>query len=108
MPEMRYKCFTCNIIVYSEDLDDGNCPKCKSGLALKEMCPLDHNDCGHTVLDGIAYCPECGAPVCPTCGCHDVAQISRVTGYLQEVSGWNAGKQQELKDRHRVTIGADS
>jgi anaerobic ribonucleoside-triphosphate reductase len=33
-----------------------------------------------------------------------VVQISRVTGYLQEVSGWNAGKQQELKDRARYTI----
>ena len=37
----------------------------------------------------------------PGCGSHDVTQISRVTGYLQEVSGWNAGKQQELKDRQR-------
>jgi len=27
-----------------------------------------------------------------------------VTGYLQEVSGWNAGKQQELKDRKRYTV----
>ena len=41
---------------------------------------------------------------CPECGSHDVVQISRVTGYLQEVSGWNAGKQQELKDRARYTV----
>jgi anaerobic ribonucleoside-triphosphate reductase len=41
----------------------------------------------------------CGEAVCPECGSHDVTQISRVTGYLQDVSGWNAGKQQELKDR---------
>ena len=37
-------------------------------------------------------------------GSHDVVQISRVTGYLQDVSGWNAGKQQELKDRVRYSV----
>jgi anaerobic ribonucleoside-triphosphate reductase len=31
-------------------------------------------------------------------------QISRVTGYLQDVAGWNAGKQQELKDRVRYSV----
>ncbi|MBP8676317.1 MAG: oxidoreductase, partial [Methanoculleus sp.] len=38
------------------------------------------------------------------CGSHDVMQISRVTGYLQDVAGWNAGKQQELKDRVRYSV----
>jgi anaerobic ribonucleoside-triphosphate reductase len=42
--------------------------------------------------------------VCPECGSHDVTQISRVTGYLQDVSGWNASKQQELKDRMRYSV----
>ena len=46
----------------------------------------------------------CGKPVCPECGSHDVVQVSRVTGYLQDVSGWNAGKQQELKDRTRYSV----
>jgi anaerobic ribonucleoside-triphosphate reductase len=31
-------------------------------------------------------------------------QVSRVTGYLQDVSGWNAGKRQELKDRMRYSV----
>lgn len=31
----------------------------------------------------------------------DVDHISRVTGYFSKTSGWNKGKQQELKDRYR-------
>ncbi len=38
---------------------------------------------------------------CPNCGSDDVDQISRITGYLQAVSGWNSAKRQELKDRKR-------
>ncbi|MEA1943949.1 MAG: anaerobic ribonucleoside-triphosphate reductase [Euryarchaeota archaeon] len=38
---------------------------------------------------------------CPNCGSTNVEQLSRVTGYLQAVSGWNAAKRQELEDRKR-------
>jgi len=38
---------------------------------------------------------------CPNCGSKDVDHISRITGYLQAVSGWNAAKRQELNDRKR-------
>lgn len=38
---------------------------------------------------------------CPSCGSSDVDHISRITGYLQAVSGWNSAKRQELKDRKR-------
>jgi ribonucleoside-triphosphate reductase len=38
---------------------------------------------------------------CPNCGSEDVDHISRITGYLQAVSGWNSAKRQELKDRKR-------
>jgi ribonucleoside-triphosphate reductase len=38
---------------------------------------------------------------CPSCGSEDVDHISRITGYLQAVSGWNNAKRQELKDRKR-------
>ena len=41
---------------------------------------------------------------CPNCGSGNVDYISRVTGYLQAVSGWNAGKKQELLDRKRYSI----
>lgn len=38
---------------------------------------------------------------CPSCDSPDVEHISRITGYLQAVSGWNNAKRQELKDRKR-------
>jgi len=38
---------------------------------------------------------------CPNCDSSEVDHISRITGYLQAVSGWNSAKRQELKDRKR-------
>lgn len=35
----------------------------------------------------------------------DVDQITRITGYMGKVNGFNPGKREELKDRYRVTIG---
>ena len=94
----QYKCYNCHVVV-----DEPVCPICDN-KDLEEMCPLDNAECSHDVSSEIKYCPQCGAAVCPVCGSHDVMQISRVTGYLQDVSGWNAGKQQELKDRTRYTV----
>lgn len=108
MTEQKYKCHTCHIVIHENDLIDGNCPKCESNLGLKKMCSKDHMDCNHDIVDTIRYCPDCGAPMCPECGSHDVSQVSRVTGYLADVAGFNEGKQQELKDRHRVNISDES
>lgn len=66
------------------------------------MCKEDHGNCSHDIVDGIAYCKTCGKAVCPICGSHDVNQVSRITGYLSDVAGWNKGKQAELMDRNRV------
>ena len=96
--EKRYKCHTCHLIV-----DQNPCPNCEE-THLVAMCPLDHCHCTHEIISGIEYCPLCGQAMCPECGSHDVVQVSRVTGYLQDVSGWNAGKQQELKDRTRYSV----
>ena len=41
---------------------------------------------------------------CPNCHSTEVEHYSRITGYYQAVSSWNAGKQQELKDRYRYQI----
>lgn len=98
-PGHRWKCRQCFHVV-----DESPCPVCGSIEFLVEMCPLDHVHCSHDVISGVAFCPVCDEAVCPTCGSHDVVQISRVTGYLQEVSGWNKGKQQELVDRQRYAI----
>lgn len=42
--------------------------------------------------------------ICENCGSSNVEQMSRVTGYIQSVSGWNAAKKQELIDRKRYTV----
>jgi anaerobic ribonucleoside-triphosphate reductase len=68
------------------------------------MCDLDHICfCPEEVTSGVFYCKKCGQPICP-CGSHDVVQISRVTGYLSDVEGWNNAKKAELKDRNRYNI----
>jgi anaerobic ribonucleoside-triphosphate reductase len=43
--------------------------------------------------------------MCPDCGNHNVSQLSRVTGYIGDVGGWNNAKKQELKDRKRYGFG---
>lgn len=111
----RFKCYTCKLVIKEENTElrkitvkrgaftseeeARGCPIC--GDVVVPMCPRDHCHCPHDIISTIAYCPECGEAMCPECGSHDVVQISRVTGYLQETSGWNTGKQQELKDRTR-------
>lgn len=103
MNMIKYKCHNCLLIIdETVILPENRCPICKE-ICIK-MCERDHCNCSHDMVETIAYCPVCGAACCPKCGCHDVTQISRVTGYLQEVNGWNAGKQQELKDRTRYNV----
>ncbi|MHA1793019.1 MAG: anaerobic ribonucleoside-triphosphate reductase [Promethearchaeota archaeon] len=41
---------------------------------------------------------------CSFCGSQNVEHYSRITGYYQAISNWNAGKQQELRDRYRLSI----
>jgi ribonucleoside-triphosphate reductase len=40
---------------------------------------------------------------CANCESENVEHLSRVTGYIQAVSGWNEGKKQELRDRKRYS-----
>ena len=43
---------------------------------------------------------------CPSCNAkgNELEHWSRITGYYQEVSGWNSGKKEELKNRYRYNI----
>lgn len=107
----RLKCPACYAVEYEDEIsafggDDGKCPVCADcGVELIPLCASDHKcTCISTIHQGTAYCPKCGQPMCTECGSHDVNVVSRVTGYLSDVTGWNRGKQQELKDRHRVSI----
>ena len=102
----RYKCHKCYTILNQSDLVEGKCPNCGSDKDnfLEDMCELDHVcTCKEIVQHGTQECPVCKRPVCK-CGSHDVFAISRVTGYLQDVGGWNQAKLQELRDRKRYTI----
>ena len=56
------------------------------------------------MVSGAELCPVCSKAICPTCFNHSVIALSRVTGYVQSLDGWNKGKQQEFKDRQRYTI----
>lgn len=73
-------------------------------------CPLAiwvaHHDvkCHRQMVPNTASCPLCGSPMCPDCMNHVVDQLSRVTGYLAPVSGWNEAKKQELKERQKYTL----
>jgi len=50
---------------------------------------------------GTSKCPICGHYMCPSCNSHKVDILSRITGYMQIVSGWNTAKKQEFEDRTR-------
>lgn len=58
----------------------------------------------------ITMCRTCGyvggglSEKCPMCGSESTKHYSRITGYYQDVSSWNAAKRQELRERHRVRI----
>jgi ribonucleoside-triphosphate reductase len=58
----------------------------------------------------ITMCRTCGYvggglnAKCPMCGSTSVKSYSRITGYYQDVSSWNAAKKQELIERYRVRI----
>ena len=56
----------------------------------------------------LTICGSCGATTsgmaeaCPMCGSNKVTVWSRITGYYQDVSGWNEGKLSELRRRRRM------
>jgi anaerobic ribonucleoside-triphosphate reductase len=106
--QTNYKCNICyqiigeSMIEYEQDKKVPLCPQCKT--VVTKMCAEDHIcTCTFEISSGMMNCPTCGASVCP-CGAHDVEVLSRVTGYLASVRGWNNGKKQELKDRIHTTI----
>ena len=108
---VRYKCPVCYGVTsyFLIDLGDKNkkllpiCPDC--GIETTPACIRDHAcTCISTIHSGVSYCPECGEPRCPDCGSHNVFVVSRITGYYSNIVGWNAAKQQELRDRVHTNI----
>lgn len=122
--ESIFKCHNCKNIfnIYSEGLlvfmalapkDNIICPNCKTSNA-ELMCRVDvYSTClqlsglkcrDSSVINGTDICVICQHPICPRCFNHNVLSLSRVTGYLSDISGWNAAKKQELMDRKRYSL----
>jgi anaerobic ribonucleoside-triphosphate reductase len=90
------------------------CPECKSE-STELMCRVDaysiflklngFNCRKGTLINGAEICPICKTSMCPECGNHSCVSLSRVTGYIQDISGWNEAKKQELLDRQRYKFG---
>ena len=107
----KYSCFTCHThfeldVATEKSKEKPKCPNCDE-IHIGKRCeadPIGGCHCALTVQSGIKYCDVCGKITCPTCGDHDVIGVSRVTGYLSDINGWGASKQQELKDRNRYNI----
>ena len=101
-----YKCWNCHVLFNKEESE--GCPICGDTKYIEKMCEFDPGlcHCANDKHESIKICPTCKKPVCPECNSHLVVSISRVTGYLQDVSGFNAGKLQEVRDRVRYDIGA--
>ena len=96
---MSYKCSVCYLILDDESVVDGLCPYCSTQVT--KMCENDHIcTCEEDIQSGLWFCDKCGASVCK-CGSHSVETLSRITGYVQAVSGFNRAKAQELMDRTR-------
>lgn len=103
MLELPLNKFIDRCVKWCEEFNDGKPMKTDE----ENICPVQywvvHNqkNCSKGTVANIEHCPVCDQPVCPDCMNHNVHQLSRVTGYLSNVGGWNSGKRQELKDRNR-------
>ena len=123
--ESLFKCYHCRTIfdIYQEgklpvllaliNKEDVRCTKCgMDGAEL--MCKIDaystylkikgFNCRQGIIMNGTDICPICKTSMCPECGNHSVISLSRVTGYIQDTSGWNEAKKQELIDRKRYQM----
>lgn len=123
--ESIFKCNQCRTIfnIYNIGLpifmslipkNDVRCPNCGiNGAEL--MCRADvysiylkmkgYKCRDSSVISGTDMCPVCSSPICPRCFNHTVISLSRVTGYMSDISGWNNAKRQELSDRKRYDFG---
>jgi rubrerythrin len=89
------------------------CPNCRQNNA-ELLCKVSAYSIylklqGHTcnsgeLVSGAESCPICDKSICPKCFNHNVVALSRVTGYMSAIIGWNNGKRQELIDRQRYNI----
>jgi hypothetical protein len=91
---------------WNEEVNEGKTLVTKTAIDCPIYFWVIHNNakCHREMVPNTAACPLCGRPVCPDCMNHNVDIISRVTGYLSTVSGWNDSKKQEFEDRNRYNL----
>lgn len=91
---------------WNKEVNDGKILKTENAID----CPIffwviqNNTKCHKELVPYTDVCPLCGLPVCPDCMNHNVDIVSRVTGYLSNVSGWNTSKKQEFEDRYRYNL----
>jgi len=104
--EMSYRQFLELTLAWLDDTNDGKPLALKSPLdcPIHRWIKLTNGVCPRDTIPNTARCPVCGNYECPDCHSHMVDVMSRVTGYMQVVSGWNVSKKQEFEDRTRYTL----
>lgn len=101
LPEYILRCKA-----WMDEFNDSQQIKVKTPVS----CPVhvwvesNRKACCRELVPNTTFCEVCGEACCPDCLSHNVQQISRVTGYMGDIAGWNAGKKQEFKDRKRHQI----
>jgi len=102
---LSLQAYEARCLAWIDEFNNGQMIKVESNMD----CPIhfwvvsNKKICYHEFIPNTAFCKICGKPCCPECFSHGVHQMSRVTGYVGNVDSWNAGKQQEFKDRDRFT-----
>jgi len=104
--EMNYNQFLELTLAWLEDTNNGEPLELESPLD----CPIHrwvkatNGICSGDTIPNTAKCPICGNYECPDCHSHKVNVLSRVTGYMQVVSGWNSAKKEEFENRTRYNV----
>jgi hypothetical protein len=98
--------FLARMLAWKEEFspDEYITPENPLECPINQWVVFNHKKCPRQMVPNTMKCPLCGMPCCPDCYIHTVDQLSRVTGYLQAVSGWNNAKKQEFEDRHRYDL----
>lgn len=106
MMALPRQAFIDRLLAWKEEFNGGEylTPDNPLDCPLNQWVVFNHAKCHRQMVPNTAYCPICGEPCCPDCMIHTVEQLSRVTGYLGNVSAWGAAKQQEFLDRERYDL----
>lgn len=104
--EMNYNQFLELTLAWLEDSNEGKPLELENPLdcPVHKWIKLTCGVCSGDTIPLTAKCPICGSYECPDCHSHMVNVLSRVTGYMQIVSGWNVAKKQEFEDRTRYQM----